>query len=74
MIKTYVTFGFSHRHEINGIVYDRNCVALITGNSEEENRAKAFELFDAKFCFTHREEDITTKLMSYFPRGIIPIN
>ena len=69
----YVTFGRSHRHEINGKVFDENCVALVHGG-----RAKVFEIFGNKFSFDRTKEEmhddgLTFKLLYYFPRGIIDV-
>jgi hypothetical protein len=72
-MKTYVTFGKAHRHEVNGKVFDRNCVAVIHSESSEAGRAKAFELFDDKFCFEYSEDRWDKSKMGYFPRGYIEV-
>jgi hypothetical protein len=71
-MKTYVTFGQDHRHEINGKVFDKDCVAVIEGADAVTNRLKAFELFGPKFCFEYPEDQWHGK-MEYFPRGYIPV-
>jgi hypothetical protein len=79
MSKTYVTFGQIHIHAftVKGErkIFDKDCVAVIDGKDEQQGRAKAWELFDAKFCTTYygdqwKEED----QLRYFPRGYINVN
>jgi len=72
-MKMLVTFGQSHVHRVNGRTFDCNCVARITAPTYEEARARAFEIFGRKFCFTHREEDYLDNL-HYYPRGIIDVS
>jgi hypothetical protein len=50
-MKTYVTFGHSHMHRINGNIFDKDCVAVVSGD-----RKKVFELFGDKFCFEYPED------------------
>ncbi len=73
-MKTYVTFGFEHKHQIGDTILDRDCVAVIEGPDAETNRAKAFELFGSAFCFEYPEDywDEAQKL-PYFSRGYIHI-
>ncbi len=70
-MNTYITFGRDHRHVINGIVYDKDCVAVITGSDAITNRERAFELFDSKFCFEYPEDYFDPSTMHYFPRGYV---
>ena len=72
-MKTYVTFGYDHKHEINGKVFDHQCVAVIEADSPEEGRDKAFELFGDKFCFEYPERYWTDEKLKYFPRGLIKV-
>ncbi len=41
-MKRYFTFGQAHRHEVNGVVFDKDCVAEIEA---ECPRDVALELF-----------------------------
>jgi hypothetical protein len=69
-MKSYVTFGFNHRHEIGGVVFDKDCVAVVEGD-----RAKVFEIFGPKFCFEYEEGEIAKRLdMKYFPRGLVEVS
>lgn len=70
MPKTYVTFGQAHRHEINGVVYDKDCVAVIECDSGRHGREQAFALFGPVFCFEYHER---LPDMNFFPRGLIPV-
>jgi hypothetical protein len=73
-MKTYVTFGQTHRHEIDGKVFDRDCVAVINCSSAEEGRRLAFELFDRKFCFEYPDYYFDYDSMKFYPRGFIEAN
>jgi len=68
---TYVTFGTAHRHVINDVVYDTDCIAVIPSKSAQEGRAKAFEYFGSKFCFEYF--NVCPDLI-HFPRGRILVS
>lgn len=72
-MKTYVTFGQNHKHNINGVIYDKDCVAVIECDSPAEGRQKAFDLFGDKFSFEHPEHHWEAAKMTYFPRGYINV-
>ena len=42
MKNTYVTFGQTHVHSVNGKIFDKDCVAVIKANSKSEGRDLAF--------------------------------
>lgn len=66
-MKTFVTFGQTHVHSIDGKTFDKDCVAVVEGD-----RDKVFEIFGPKFCFEYPEEHWDeSKMMQYFPRGYI---
>jgi len=69
-MKTYITFGQSHAHRVNGKTFDCNCVAAIESEGEEQGRKKAFELFGPMWCFSYIG---SPPKMEYFPRGIIDV-
>ncbi len=70
-MKTYFTFGQVHRHEIDGTVFDKDCVAMIEAEDYEAARHIAYELFGAKWCFAYPESELDHINLSYYPRGII---
>jgi len=72
-MKVYITFGQVHVHSVNGITFDKDCVALIEAEDEFDGRKKAFEYFGDKWFSSCMEEKINTEFLSYFPRGIIPV-
>ena len=37
-MKTYVTFGQAHVHNINGVIFDKDCVAVVEGGREKSLR------------------------------------
>jgi len=67
-MKTFVTFGQSHVHKINGKIFDKDCVAVVGGDRE-----KVFEIFGDKFCFEYPEEHWDEDKLKYFPRGYIEV-
>lgn len=72
-MKTYVTFGQVHRHVINGIIFDRNCVAVINCTDARDGRKKAFEYFGDKFFTTYFEDYFNHDDLKYYPRGLIEV-
>lgn len=69
-MKWFITFGQVHVHSVNGQTFDKDCVAVINGDTVEECDNMAFELFDGKFHgHSARMPD-----MSYYPRGLIEVN
>ena len=72
-MKTYVTFGQDHEHNILGTVFDKDCVAVIDSPSAEKGRVKAFELFGPRFCFEYPEKHFPFDSLHYYPRGLITI-
>jgi hypothetical protein len=70
-MKTYVTFGFDHRHQIGPHFFDKDCVAVIESPDAAAGRAKAFELFGPKFCFEYPEAFWNEDKLHFFPRGYI---
>jgi hypothetical protein len=69
-MKVYISFGQIHRHEVNGVVFDKDSIAVFESDSESEARGKAFELFGDKFFTSY----LKLPDMSYFPRGLIEVN
>jgi hypothetical protein len=67
-MKTYVTFGQTHVHQINGKTIDKNCVVVINGD-----RNKVFELFGNKFSCEYPEHKWNEENLKYYPRGYIEI-
>lgn len=66
MPKTYITFGQVHRHVINGVIFDKDCVAEVD-LPEKEARA----IFHPKFCFSYTDLDKVG--MHFYPRGLIQL-
>lgn len=70
---TYITFRQDHVHEINGQVFDKNCVAAIPAENRSKGRDKAFELFGPKFCMEYFDNEFKKESLHYFPRGVIVV-
>lgn len=68
-MEIYITFGQIHRHEIDGQVFDKDCVAIIECNDYEHGRKIAFDAFGDKYCFSY--ETFERQKLKYFPRGFI---
>lgn len=73
-MRTYVTFGQSHVHSINGRTFDKDCVAIVHHNTIEEGRRAVVKYFGLKFCFEYAERHFDLNVMNYFPRGFIHVN
>lgn len=74
MVKTYITFGQIHKHEINGKIFDKDCIAVIESESQIRGREMAFELFGTKWAFEYSEETMSEKIIKYFPRGFVYVS
>ena len=74
-MKTYVTFGQTHAHSVNGKTFDKDCVAVIDCEDEASGRETAFDTFGDKF-FTSYPDDRwdESKMLPYYPRGYIELN
>jgi len=72
-MKTYVTFGQSHKHEIEGTVFDKDCVGVITHEKDGEGSPLSFKIFGSKFCCTWPEKYFDPEMMKYFPRGLVNV-
>lgn len=74
----YVTFGQGHAHHVNNQTFDHNCIASIDCKNHTEAREIAFGCFGPKFCTSHDPLEMThtelEKMLSYYPRGVIPLN
>lgn len=69
LTNTYVTFGQIHRHEVNGVVFDKDCVALIKNLSSFQGRKLAFDVFGPKFFTVYSQAPD----MTFFPRGLVKL-
>jgi len=73
IMTTYVTFGQSHRHEIDGEVYDKDCIAVIESDNRVEGRERAFKIFKAKFCMEYFDDEFNMAMMAFYPSGLIDV-
>lgn len=71
LMKTYITFGQDHRHVVNDVIYDKDCIAVLESENAATSRALAFEIFGDKFCFEYPEEFFDERDLHHFPRGLI---
>jgi len=70
-MKVFITFGQGHAHSVAGKTFDKDCVAVIEADDEEDGRMTAFKYFGGKFCFSYTEDNWKEENMSFFPRGYI---
>lgn len=75
MARFIITFGQVHSHRVNNRTFDRDCVAVINSDSEEEARKIAFSLFGDKWHESIPEAQYDEEgLGVYFPRGKVEAN
>lgn len=69
MKKFWILFGQIHKHSINGLAIDKDCILEVKAATRREAHENAMEMFDKKF-FT-----VYDKLpnMKHFPRGVIKL-
>lgn len=71
-MKTYVTFGQDHKHIIEGVVYDKDCVAVIESDNLQQSRDMAYSFFGTKFCFAYQDRH-PPGMYKFYPRGFIEV-
>lgn len=64
---SFFTFGQGHRHEVNGVILDKDVVLRI---SAEEPRDVMFQFFGNKWAFEYS----SVPNMKHFPRGVMDLN
>lgn len=74
MKKTFITFGQSHIHKINGKTFDKDCVAVIEHDENQSGRDLAFTYFGKDWCFEYPQGRWSESKMVYFPRGYLTVN
>lgn len=74
MINLYITFGQTHRHEVNSKVFDKDTVCEIKAEDFTEGRARAFNAFGDKFSTSYFEEQVDDDFMELFPKGIVNLD
>ena len=69
------TFGQNHVHEVDDIVLDKDCVAVIEAENHSVAREIAWVLFGPKFRTSYSEEAFDNgNCIKYFPRGKVELN
>lgn len=68
-MKQYFTFGQSHIHKVDGVVFDKNCVVEVEADTFEHARDKMFACFGNMWSMQY---DYPPD-MQFFPRGIIKL-
>lgn len=70
-MKTYISFGQDHRHDINGVIFDKDCIAAIECETSSEGRDIAFKVFGPKFCFQY--DNLESVGLHRYHRGVIEL-
>lgn len=73
-MKYYITFGEIHAHSVNGITFDKDCVAVIEAETREDAKEIAYESFLSQYCFMYNENQWDTDDMEYYRRGYLAVN
>ena len=74
-MRSMVQFGFDHVHSIDGKIFDKDCVGVISGKDPDDCRRIAFEYFGKDFCIETPEFHFNfDKMYKYFDRGFINVN
>jgi hypothetical protein len=73
-MKTFVTFGQVHTHSVNGIILDKDCVAVLNCKDALDGRMQAHKLFGDKFFTTYYGKNFNKDKLKFFPRGLIELN
>lgn len=72
-VKTFVTFGQTHIHKVNGKVFDKDCVAVINHSPNLDGNQVAFEYFGSRFSNAYPEKFFRYDSVKLYPRGIIEL-
>jgi len=70
----YITFGQTHTHRVNNHTFDKDSIASIKCETFAQGRKIANDLFGMKFGTSYEEGQLTSDMLRYFPRGILPAN
>jgi len=68
MQKFYISFGQVHRHERNGKIFDKDCVAEVEAKDKMEAHNIGMKAFNGVFAFVNTEPNL-----QYYKRGIIKL-
>lgn len=69
-MKVYFTFGQSHVHMVDDVLYHKDVVAVMEAENEEEARKRAFQLWGPKWFTSY---PVTPPDMAYFPGGFVEV-
>lgn len=73
-IKIYISFGQLHRHVLGGVIFDKDCIAVIEVEGGETGEALASKLFGRKYSTIYSQRTVSKpKFMELFSRGLVEI-
>ena len=70
-MKLYITFGQSHKHKINNLIFDKDCVCVIECKSLDEGYEIASKAFGKKWAFLYI--DLSCINLHFYHRGLVPL-
>lgn len=71
--RTYILFGNDHVHYINGKLFDKDCVGVISCTSHKEGRVIARKMFGTDFALVYTGSYFNSKEYNEFHRGFISV-
>ena len=72
-MKTYISFGKIHKHNVGGVIFDRNCIGVLESNDDEDAIKIILNIFGNKLSTIYHEKDWDDKNMKFYERGYISI-
>lgn len=75
MKRFIITFGQQHAHRVNGVTFDKDSVAVVKAENENEAREFAQDVFNNHYhnCTPEKQFDDSGNI-KYFPRGKMESN
>ena len=73
-MRAYITFTEGQVHKINGVRYDKDCVAMIAVKDIADGKRLAKELFNDRYEFVNSDAGFEWEInKTNFPRGVINV-
>ena len=68
---TYITFGQTHTHNIEGVILNKDVVGVVEADSFKDACEIVTNTFGQEYCFSYPEEHWSESKMRFFPDGYI---
>ena len=73
-MKTYVTFGQAHTHNVGGVVLNKDVVGVVEADSFKAACDVVEATFGQEYCFSYPEEHWSESKMKFFPDGYVHLS